>query len=367
MSALSDPPGTPGTLEVVAVAVNLDLLTLSLLRGVGTRAVHDLLARAPVEAVLGEPRAHADLLSADALARLLSGEARRAAEAEQERAQRLGVRILSSDEPDYPAALRPLYAPPIILYVRGVLREDRDAVAIVGSRAASVAGRVLARSLARDLAGGSLTVVSGLARGIDTVAHEGALDAHGRTVAVLGSGLDRVYPPENAALARRIAEGGAVVSEFALGTPPDRGHFPRRNRVIAGWSRAVVVVEAAAKSGALSTARAALDEGREVMAVPGHPSDPGAAGVNALIRDGAVLVRDAHDVAAELGLVLLTEGVPSGGDPLLRLLPRGAALGLDALRERSGLETPALLARLTELELRNEVRRLPGAMYARHP
>jgi DNA processing protein len=345
--------------------VNLDLLTLSLLHGVGPRAVHDLLARAPLEAVLGEPQAHADLLPGEAVGRLVSGAARRSAEGEQAKAQRLGVRILSSDEPDYPAALLSLYAPPIILYVRGLLAPDANAVAIVGSRAASVPGRVLARSIARGLAGAGLTIVSGLARGIDSVAHEGALDVQGRTVAVLGSGLDRVYPPENAALARRIEERGAVVSEFALGMPPDRGHFPRRNRVIAGWSRAVVVVEAAQKSGALSTARAALDEGREVMAVPGHPSDPGAAGVNALIRDGAVLVRNADDVAAELGLVLLTEGVPSGGDPLLRLLSQGAALGLDALRERSGLETPALLARLTELELRNEVRRLPGAMFVR--
>lgn len=365
MSALSGPEVVK--VEVAEVAVNLDLLTLSLLRGVGTRAVHDLLARAPLPAVLGEPRAHADLLTETGVARVLSGDARRAAEGEIVRAHKLGLRILSSDEPDYPAALLPVYAPPIILYLRGTLAPDTDAVAIVGSRAASVPGRVLARSLAHDLAAASLTVVSGLARGIDTVAHEGALDAEGRTVAVLGSGLDRVYPPENAALAQRIAERGAVVSEFALGTPPDRGHFPRRNRVIAGWARAVVVVEAAAKSGALSTARAALDEGREVMAVPGHPSDPGAAGTNALIRDGAVLVRDAQDVAAELGLVLLTGGVPSGGDPLLRLLPRGAALGLDALRERSGLETPALLARLTELELRREIRRLPGALFVRQP
>jgi DNA processing protein len=350
------------------VPVNFDLLTLSLLRGVGPRAVHDLLARAEVAEILQEPRAFADLLPPDAVARLTSGEARRAAEAEVESARRLGVRLLSGDEPDYPPPLRAVYAPPIILYVRGTLTEASeapDAVAVVGSRAATVPGRVLARRLARDLAGAGLTVVSGLARGIDTAAHEGALEAQGRTVAVLGSGLDRVYPPENASLARRIAEGGAVVSEFALGTPPDRGHFPRRNRVIAGWSRAVVVVEAAAKSGALSTARAALDEGREVMAVPGHPSEPGAAGTLALIRDGAVLVRDAADVAAELGLTPLTRGVPSGGDPVLRLLPEGAALGLDALREQSGLETPALLARLTELELRNEVRRLPGTLFAR--
>jgi DNA processing protein len=352
---------------VFFVAVTVDLLTLSLLRGVGTRAVRDLLARAPVSDILSEPEAHADLLPEEARSRVASGEARRAAEEELARAAKLGVSIVSHEDPSYPPALRQVYAPPIILYVRGLLAADEPAVAIVGSRAATTRGRVLAGAMARDLAGAGVTIVSGLARGIDTAAHQGALSAEGRTVAVLGSGLDRVYPPENGSLAERIAERGAVVSEFALGMRPDRAHFPRRNRVIAGWSAAVVVVEAAVKSGALSTARAALDEGREVLAVPGHPSDPGAEGTNALIRDGAVLVRNANDVAAELGLELETVEGRGAADPVLGLLRPGAVLGLDALREQSGLETGALLARLTELELQDEVRRLPGTLFARKP
>lgn len=351
----------------VSLAALFDLLTLSLLRGVGTRAVRDLLARAPLSDVLGEPGAHADLLPEGARQRLLSGEARRESEAEMERARRSGVRIVGRDEPDYPPSLKAVYAPPLVLYVRGKMAADAGAVAVVGSRGATPAGRILAHGLARDLGRAGVTIVSGLARGIDTAAHEGTLEAEGRTVAVLGSGLDRVYPPENAPLAARIAERGAVVSEFALGTRPDRTHFPRRNRVIAGWSTAVVVVEAAVRSGALSTARAALDEGREVLAVPGHPSEPSAEGTNALIRDGAVLVRNAEDVAAELGLELGRRVERATEDPLLGLLRPGAVLGLDALQERSGLETSALLARLTELELNDEVTRLPGALFVRQP
>ena len=224
----------------------------------------------------------------------------------------------------------------------------------------------LARGMGRDLAAAGATVVSGLARGIDTAAHRGALDAGGRTVAVLGSGLDRLYPPENEALAGAIAERGALVSEFPLGTTPYPANFPRRNRVIAGWSRAVVVVEAAERSGALVTARAALEEGREVLAVPGHPSQPTSAGCNQLIRDGAALVRGAQDVAQEIGLLPLEvapEAAP--GDDVLAALRDDTPSSLEELGRRSGLETPALLVRLTELELADKVRRLPGALFVR--
>jgi DNA processing protein len=238
-------------------------------------------------------------------------------------------------------------------------------VAVVGSRAASVQGRTLARALGRDLAAAGATIVSGLARGIDTAAHRGALDAGGRTVAVLGSGLDNVYPPENAELADTIAERGAIVSEFPLGAVPYPAHFPRRNRVIAGWSRAVVVVEAAEKSGALVTARAALEEGREVFAVPGHPSQPGAAGCNQLIKDGAALVRGAADVAREIDLSLPVAPGLAPGDDVLGALRADVPSSLEELGRRSGLETPALLVRLTELELADKVRRLPGALFVR--
>ena len=250
--------------------------------------------------------------------------------------------------------------------MRGVLAEDDASVAVVGSRAATVAGRTLARAMARDLAAWGATVVSGLARGIDTAAHEGALEAPGRTVAVLGCGLDRTYPAENERLAGRIAWAGAVVSEFALGTPPLPEHFPRRNRVIAGWSRAVVVVEAASRSGALNTARCAADEGRDVLAVPGHPTQPSSAGTNQLIRDGAGLVRSAVDVAHELGIEPPAAAAEGPSDPLLTALAKDAPSTLEELRDRSGLETGALLARLTDLELRDVVRRLPGPLFVRH-
>jgi DNA processing protein len=219
--------------------------------------------------------------------------------------------------------------------------------------------------LARDLAAGGATIVSGLARGIDTAAHRGALEAEGRTVAVLGSALDRLYPRENEALASAIAEKGAVVSEFPLGTVAAPGHFPRRNRVLAGWGRGVVVVEAALRSGALVTARIALDEGREVMAVPGHPSHSNSAGTNQLLVDGAPLVRDAADVARELGWPTPHPASERAADAVLAVLRPGAPASLEEIQERSGRPTAELLARLTELEMAERVRRLPGALFVR--
>ena len=344
-----------------------DLLTLALLHDVRPKAVRELCARLPLKDALQRPADHADLLPPSARERLLSGQARRSAEEELRRCQGLGVAVVGRDEPGYPVFLRHTFDPPPVLFVRGHLRADEGpaSVAVVGSRAATENGRALARGMGRELAAAGATIVSGLARGIDTAAHRGALDAAGRSVAVLGSGLDCLYPPENAPLAAALLEKGAVVSEFPLGTIPHPANFPRRNRVIAGWSCAVVVVEAAVKSGALSTARAALDEGREVLAVPGHPSHPGSAGCNHLIRDGAVLARDAADVAQEMGLALPVAQDAASGDDVLRALRADTPSSLEDLGRRSGLETPALLARLTELELADKVRRLPGALFVR--
>jgi len=344
-----------------------DLLTLALLPDVGPGTVQKLRARVSARQVLLRPDEHADLVPASARTRIVSGDARRRAEDERGRCAKAGIAVIGRDDADYPGHLRAIYDPPPVLYVRGSLRADEGpkSVAMVGSRAATPHGRALARSMARELAGAGATVVSGMARGIDAAAHRGALDASGRTVAVLGSGLDRIYPPENAPLAAAIAEKGAVVSEFPLGTEPYPGHFPRRNRIIAGWSRAVVVVEAAAKSGALVTARLALEEGRDVFAVPGHPSQPSSAGCNQLIRDGAPLVRDALDVAREMALAFEVAPESEPGDHVLRALRGDAPSSLEELRERCGLETPALLARLTELEMADKVRRLPGALFLR--
>jgi DNA processing protein len=337
-----------------------------LIPGLTARVIAQLAQRAPLAEVIAHPDEHADLVPEAGRAGLRSGRAAERADLERAASARLGIALVALGDPRYPALLRRIYDPPPVLYVRGVLAEDEAAaVAVVGARAATAAGRALARSMARDLAAWGATVVSGLARGIDTAAHEGALDASGRTVAVLGCGLDRTYPPENERLAGRITSAGAVVSEFALGTPPLPEHFPRRNRVIAGWSRAVVVVEAAARSGALNTARCAADEGRDVLAVPGHPTQPTSAGANQLIRDGAGLVRSAIDVAQEIGIEPPAATTATPGDPLLRALAGDAPATLEELRDRSGLETGALLARLTDLELRDVIRRLPGPLFVR--
>lgn len=345
-----------------------DLLTLALLPQIKPGNLPPLLARGPLAAALARPGDHGDLIPSRPRDRLASGEARRAAEEELRRARRQGIGIVGRDEEDYPELLREIYNPPPVLYVRGRLAkgEGERSLAIVGSRAATPQGAALARAMARDLAEAGATVVSGLARGIDTAAHRGALDAGGRTVAVLGSGLDCLHPRSNADLAAAIAEGGAVVSEFPLGTPPLPEHFPRRNRVIAGWGKAVVVVEAASRSGALVTARAALEEGRDVLAVPGHPSCPAAEGTNQLLRDGAALVRNATDVGDEIGLMMPRRRAESdGGDAVLVALRRDAPVSLEELHERSGRPLAELLGRLTELELEEKVRRLPGSLFIR--
>jgi DNA processing protein len=351
-----------------ALDTTTHLLALALVPGLRPRTIAQLLSRAPSREIVADPDAHDDVLSDDARGRLRSGRALEAAIAEEAAAARLGVTLVGVDDPSYPALLRRTCDPPAVLYVRGTLDDGAGAaaVAVVGARKATPAGLTLARAMARDLASWGVTVVSGLARGIDTAAHEGALDGGGRTVAVLGCGIDVCYPRENARLAARVAAAGAVVSEFPLGTPPLPDHFPRRNRVIAGWSPATVVVEAAARSGALNTARLAADEGRDVLAVPGHPTQALAEGTNQLIRDGAGLVRGAADVAAELGLVAPRASVAAPADPVLRALAEDTPATLEEIRLRSGLETGALLARLTDLELRDEIRRLPGPLFVRH-
>jgi DNA processing protein len=281
------------------------------------------------------------------------------------------ARVVWRGAADYPSWLGRIHDPPGRLWVRGTIDpgEGARSVAIVGARAATPLGESFARVLSADLAAAGLTIVSGLARGIDTAAHVGALEAGGRTVAVLGAGIDRPYPPQNAGLAEAIARTGALVSEFPPGSEPWKGHFPRRNRTIAGWSRLVVVVEAGARSGALITARVALEEGRDVMAVPGHPSVPAAAGTNALLRDGAAVVRDARDVLDELGLErpalapAAREAV--GGGPLLDALPRGVPATVEEIAARVACPLPEILARLSELEVSGTVRRIGGALFVR--
>jgi DNA processing protein len=347
-------------------ARKIDLLMLALVPALDPRARVALLASPDRGEILAHPDDHADALPERARAALRSGEVRRDAELELSAAGRAGIQLIGWGEYGYPELLARIFDPPPVLWVRGTLPEGDAAtsIGIVGSREASVAGRTLARAMARELAAAGMVIVSGLALGIDGEAHRGALEAGGVTVAVLGSGLAQVYPKSHVSLAEQIERAGALVSEFPLQAPPYQGNFPRRNRVIAGWSPGVVVVEAARRSGALVTARVALEEGREVMAVPGHPSARTAEGTNALIRDGAVLVRGAADVAEQLG-VTLPPPETAAGEPLLRALRADAPLSVDELHRRSGVPVPQLLQRLGELELERKVQRLPGALFVR--
>lgn len=221
-------------------------------------------------------------------------------DSELEKARSLGVRILPFTDPSYPRRLREIHDFPPLLYVRGELRADETCVAVVGSRAAGVYGHYTAERISRELALRGVTVVSGLARGIDTAAHRGALAGKGRTIAVLGCGLDVTYPPENGALLQEIARRGAAITEYAFGTPPNAPHFPARNRIISGLSLGVTVVEATEKSGSLITARLALEQGRDVFAVPGSIDAAGSRGTNRLIKEGAKLIESVEDILEEI-------------------------------------------------------------------
>jgi DNA processing protein len=292
---------------------------------------------------------------------------------------RRGYRLLVLGEPDYPPLLSAIPDPPIALSVRGeLLREDALALAVVGSRRATPYGRDTARRLARDLASFGLTIVSGLARGIDAAGHEGALAAGGRTIAVLGSGLDDLYPREHGKLADRIAERGAILSELDLDEPPLAQNFPRRNRIITGLALGTLVVEAAAKSGSLISARLALDQDREVFAVPGPVDSPGSEGVHALLRDGARLVTRAEDVLEELRDEVreaLRHRAPAAREPMVEALDteersliqllkaRHDALDLDSILDALPLPVDRALAALSRLEVKDLVTRLPGSLF----
>jgi DNA processing protein len=291
------------------------------------------------------------------------------------RAAASGTQVVAWVEAAFPAALLTLPDCPPALWYRGTLESlSAPSVAIVGSRAASAVALETATRLGAELAGLGVTVVSGLARGVDSAAHRGALEG-GNTVAVLGSGPDRIYPPEHDRLVSEIIEGGgAVLSEYAPGTAPLSCFFPMRNRIISGLSRAVVVIEASEKSGSLITARCALDQGREVMAVPGNVLSGRNRGGHALIRDGATIVESAADVLQALGWLPHAVGEASArsgdvtrasADPVLSKMAPGDPCGLDALARDSGLDPARLIARLSDLEMRGLVRRVGGGRFVR--
>jgi DNA processing protein len=298
-------------------------------------------------------------------------------EKEIERAAKAGANIVPYSSPRYPARLRTIADPPPFLYAKGELRdEDERAVAVVGSRSASEYGLGVTRELCRGLASLGFTVVSGMARGIDAAAHEAALDAGGRTIAVLGSGVDVVYPPEHAKLYGRISQQGAVVSELSIGTPPLSFHFPARNRLISGIAMGVVVVEATEKSGSLITAASALEQGREVFAVPGAAGSSRSRGPHGLIRQGAKLVERVEDILEEIAPQLAGNG--AAAEKLQPVLPPnmsaeakkifqlvlGRPRQIDEVIESSGLSPAKVSEILLELEIEGLLKQLPGKRFS---
>lgn len=351
-----------------------ELVAASLLRiGTDTRAAACFKDRQlalwpashPLELLAGviEPR-QTERASAIARARALAAPA-------LARARAAGITPIPITDEAYPPLLKEIPDPPIVIWVRGQVENlSRPSVAIVGSRKASPAGRAMAGQLARDLARAGLAVVSGLARGIDGAAHKGALEAAGTTFAIVGNGADVVYPREHAALMEQVAAAGCVASELPPGTLPLPRHFPLRNRLISGLSLGVVVVEAAERSGSLITARMALEQGRDVLAVPGNVVSGCHKGCHALIKDGARLVETAEDVLQEIGWIAKKR--PRQGPPpppeagtIVAAMVRGEPVGIDDLAVKTGRSAPGLLAELGALELEGRVGRTTGGMFVR--
>lgn len=394
----------PGGITLVVVAL-VHWLQLSLVSGMGPVLIRRLVevtgsAEAAVRAGEAELRA-VEGMRGGRLAEIRRGlaEAAEAAEQQIQLVRQMGVRIICIDDAEYPPLLAPLADAPPVLYLRGQLQpRDLQSLAIVGSRRCSHYGREQAERFGSLLAGSGFTVISGGARGIDSCAHRGALrQPQGRTVAVLGCGLDVTYPPENAELFGQIAARGAVISEFPLGTPPNAENFPRRNRIVSGMARGVLVVEADLRSGALITARLANEEhGRPVFAVPGRVDSPTSAGTHQLIRDGAVLAANLEDICSGLGPVPdsarqgglfdtvevpVEHAPPAGEQAAPASAARTAALtdrqrkimeqlggdpaSVERIIEGSALPATEVLAELTFLSLKGFVRRVDGQTYVR--
>src|SRR5467141_4109384 len=298
--------------------------------------------------------------------------------AELDRIREFDATVITQESPSYPPPLREIHAPPIVLYVWDELQDrDHHAIGVIGARRTTHYGTESAKKLAYQLAYAGLTVISGLARGIDTAAHQGALAAKGRTIAVIGSGLAKLYPPENGPLAEKIRSGnGAIVSEFSMAVEPDRQTFPMRNRIISGWSHGILVVEAGLNSGALITSAQALEQGRSVYAVPGHINAPSAMGSNRLIQQGAKLVMDASDILDDLQ-ILLPDTKPSP-EAAVRLLPplseeerrvydaiEQTETPIDDIATKSELPTSMVSSILLQLELKRLVKQLPGKYFVK--
>jgi len=376
-----------------------DWVALNMTPGIGPRAAAKLLERfGSAAAVYRATRAELEKvrLLPEAVDNIIARDTHDRAEGEIEAVRKLGGDILILDDGVYPALLREIYDPPITLYVKGAWSEclDQPCVAIVGSRRCSTYGQNSASMLARDLAQRGVTIVSGFARGIDAAAHRGAIEGGGRTVAVVGTGIDQVYPRDHKKLADEVlASGGAIVSQFPLTTPPVSENFPYRNRIISGLSLGVIVVEAAENSGSLITARLAIEQNREVFAVPGNITSRNSFGTNYLIKGaGAKLIQQWQDVAAELPpqiaakllppplghvgdkkkeksladqLSFVPQGLTGFEQSVFKLLSPDNPAHIDKLVNQSRLAIPDLTAALLTLEMRDLVRALPGKCFVR--
>jgi len=373
-----------------------DWIALNMTPGVGPRVTARLLEHfGSAEAIFDAPRRELALLRLppETVESIASRELHARAEAEIERVRKLAGDILVLDDGVYPALLRETYDPPVVLYVKGAWDEclERPCVAVVGSRRCSTYGQNAALMMSRELAQRGVTIVSGLARGIDAAAHRGALEAGGRTVAVMGTGLDQIYPRDHKRLASEILNrGGALVTQFPLGTPPVSENFPYRNRVISGLSLGVLVIEAAENSGSLITARLAMEQNREVFAVPGNITSRNSFGTNYLIKGaGAKLVQQWQDIAGELPAEIAAQLLPPPGrksrkkgelldqlklsppdlsEPELavfNLLSTDSPLQIDTLAEATKLSITQLTSALLALEMRELVRALPGMCFVR--
>ena len=373
-----------------------DWVELNMTPGIGPRAAAKLLERfGSAEAVYSATRAELEQLRLipEAVDSIIARNLQARADVEIASIRKLGGDVLILDDGVYPAPLREIYDPPIVLYVKGAWADclEQPCVGIVGSRRCSTYGQNSASMLARDLAQRGVTIVSGFARGIDAAAHRGALEAGGRTVAVLGTGIDEVYPRDHKRLAQEILDaGGALVSQFPLGTPPVSENFPYRNRIISGLSLGILVVEAAENSGSLITARLAIEQNREVFAVPGNITSRNSFGTNYLIKGaGAKLVQQWQDIASELppqiaanllpppfgdrrkdkSLTERLQFVPSGlsgaETSVFKLLTPDQPLHIDWLVDQSKMSISDLTATLLALEMRELIRALPGKCFVR--
>jgi len=350
------------------------LVLLNMVEGIGSVRLKKLMEFFKEAPRVFEASAHeltsSGILNSAMAKRVLDAPRRYSAKQEIQNAAKQGVRILTLFDEGYPNILKEIYDPPFVLYTKGeFIAADANAVGVVGSRGASPYGLSCAEIFSSKLSRYGLTVVSGLARGIDTVSHRAALNSNGRTIAVLGSGFNNIYPPENEGLFNEIAQKGVVVSQFSLNTAPLACNFPIRNRIISGLSRGVLVVEASFKSGALITARFALEQGREVFAIPGKVTSDTSCGTNELIKQGAKMVTKPEEILEDLQFNFTFINDQPGQKPEGSLNAKELSVAellsdepqyIDSISEQSGLSASDIMSILAQLELKGFAKQLPG-------